>query len=121
MFRRMDATVPESVTNLLTALADPQRQRILHAFLQAGLWELPASEIAHRCAPLSRPAVSHHLGLMRRTSVLTARRDGKRIYYAVNRDYVAQSLFSFLEFLNRCCPDDPLGCGRSPDLQGTFE
>ncbi len=103
----MDAypPVPTSVSNLLTALADEQRQRVLQAFFDARRWELPATEIAERCAPLSRPAVSHHLGVMRRTNVLTARREGRRIYYAINRDYVTQSLQSFLDFLDRCCPD----------------
>lgn len=102
----MDAypPVPESVTSFLTTLADQQRQRILQAFIDARCWELPATEIAERCAPLSRPAVSYHLAVMRRTKVLTARREGRRIYYAINRDYVAQSLQSFLEFLERCCP-----------------
>ena len=106
MFKLMDAypPVPESVTNLLTALADQQRQRILQAFFDARLWELPASEIAERCAPLSRPAVSHHLGIMRRTNVLTARRDGRRILYTINRDYVTRSLQSFQDYLDRCCP-----------------
>lgn len=103
----MDAypPVPESVTNLLTALADRQRQRVLQTFFDARRWELPASEIAERCAPLSRPAVSHHLGIMRRTNVLTARREGRRIFYAINRDYVTQSLQSFQDFLERCCPE----------------
>lgn len=107
----VSSPVPESVTTLLTALADPQRQRILQAFFAAGRWELPATEIADRCRPLSRPAVSHHLGVLRRNGVLTARREGKHIYYAIDRDYTTRSLLSFLEFLDVCCPGD--GAGRT--------
>ncbi len=105
MFRHMDAypPVPESVTNLLTTLGDQQRQRVLNAFLDARCWEMAATDIAERCAPLSRPAVSHHLGIMRRTNVLTSRRDGTHIYYAINRKYIEQALQSFLAFLDVCC------------------
>lgn len=102
----LSPSVPEAVTTLLTALSAPQRQRILGAFFDAGRWELPAMDIAERCRPLSRPAVSHHLGVLRRTGVLTARREGKHVYYAIDRDHTARSLLSFLEFLDVCCPAD---------------
>jgi DNA-binding transcriptional ArsR family regulator len=94
--------VPESVTNLLAALGDQQRQRVLNAFLEARCWELPVSVIVKHCAPLSRPAVSHHLGVMRRTNVVTQRREGTRIYYTLNRGYIEQALQSFLAFLDVC-------------------
>ncbi|MBI5288014.1 MAG: helix-turn-helix transcriptional regulator [Chloroflexi bacterium] len=100
----MDASpLPDSITNLLVTLGDSQRQRVLRAFLDARTWELPATAIAARCAPLSRPAVSHHLAMMRRTKVLTARRDGKHIYYTINRNYIETALHSFLAFLDTCC------------------
>jgi DNA-binding transcriptional ArsR family regulator len=98
-----DPPVPAAVTSLLTTLGDQQRQRVLRAFLDARSWELPATAIAERCAPLSRPAVSHHLGMMRRANVLTARRDGRRIYYRINRPYIEQALHAFLAFLDVCC------------------
>ena len=103
----MDASpsLPESVSDLLTTLADPQRQRVLQVFFEARSWELGASDIAARCQPLSRPAVSHHLAVMRRSKVLTSRKEGKRVYYAINRGFITQSLQSFLEFLDICCPE----------------
>jgi DNA-binding transcriptional ArsR family regulator len=104
MFRYMDAypPVPESVTNLLATLGDQQRQRVLNAFLAERVWELPVGVIVERCAPLSRPAVSHHLGIMRRTNVLIRRREGKHVHYALNREYIEQALHSFLAFLDVC-------------------
>ena len=115
MFRHMDAypPVPESVTNLLTTLGDQQRQRVLRAFLDARCWELAATEIAERCAPLSRPAVSHHLGVMRRTNVLTSRREGTHIYYTINRAYIEQALKAYLAFLDVCC-EPSAGCAPAP-------
>jgi len=94
--------VPESVTVLLATLGDQQRQRVLNAFLAERVWELPVSVIVERCAPLSRPAVSHHLGMMRRTSVLIQRKEGKRVFYALNREYIQQALGSFIAFLDVC-------------------
>ncbi len=102
-------SVPESVSDLLTALADPQRQRVLQVFFEARSWELGASEIASRCQPLSRPAVSHHLAVMRRSKVLTSRKEGKRVYYTINRSFITRSLQSFLEFLDSCCPEPAAG------------
>jgi DNA-binding transcriptional ArsR family regulator len=95
--------LPDSITNLLVTLGDGQRQRVLKAFLDARSWELPANAIAERCAPLSRPAVSHHLSVMRRANVLTGRRQGKNIYYSINRPYIEQAFQSFLAFLDVCC------------------
>src|SRR3990172_11648546 len=104
MIERVDAypPVPESVTNLLATLGDPQRQRVLNAFLAERQWELPVSVIVEHCAPLSRPAVSHHLGVMRQTNVLIQRREGRRIFYTLNRAYIEQALRSFLAFLDVC-------------------
>ena len=94
--------VPESVTNLLATLGDPQRQRVLNAFLAERQWELPVAVIVERCAPLSRPAVSHHLGVMRRTGVLVQRREGKRVFYELNKGYIQRALASFSAFLDVC-------------------
>lgn len=104
MIERVDMypPVPESVTNLLATLGDPQRQRVLNAFLAERSWELPVSVIVERCAPLSRPAVSHHLGVMRRTNVLVQRKDGKRTFYELNREYIQRALGSFIAFLDVC-------------------
>jgi DNA-binding transcriptional ArsR family regulator len=104
MIEHMDAypPVPESVTNLLATLGDPQRQRVLNAFLAERCWELPVGVIVERCAPLSRPAVSHHLGVMRRTNVLLQRKEGKRVFYELNKEYIQKALRSFIAFLDVC-------------------
>lgn len=121
MFRHVDgsAGVPEAVSNLLVALSDERRQRVLGAFVEARTWELAATEIARHCAPLSRTAVSHHLGVMRRTGVLTSRRDGKHIFYAIDRAYIEQALQSVLAFLDVCCaPSGECGDGAPAEEVG---
>ncbi len=62
------------------AMADETRQHIL-SLLQAG--EMNESEIvAH--LDLTQPTISHHLALRQRANLVTARRDGKRIFYRAN-------------------------------------
>jgi DNA-binding transcriptional ArsR family regulator len=64
----------------LAALADPTR-RALVELLASG--ELAAGELAHRF-PVSRPAISRHLRVLRETGLVQARVEGKRRLYALD-------------------------------------
>ena len=64
----------------LTALADPTRRELL-ALLAGG--ERAAGELADRF-PVSRPAISRHLRVLREAGLVTARTDGKRRLYALD-------------------------------------
>lgn len=62
------------------ALADPTRRGVLD-LLRRG--SLPAGEIA-RAFPVSRPAISKHLRLLRRARLVRERREGRRRLYQLN-------------------------------------
>jgi DNA-binding transcriptional ArsR family regulator len=62
------------------ALADPTRRQIVE--LLAGD-ELEAGEIAARF-PISRPAVSRHLRVLRETGLVRVRRDAQRRLYSLD-------------------------------------
>ncbi len=64
----------------LTALGDPTRRAIFERLAQA-----PAAvgEVA-RELPVSRPAVSQHLRVLKRAGLVTDRRDGTRRVYRVD-------------------------------------
>ena len=64
----------------LTALADPTRRQIV-ALLAGG--EMGAGELAGRF-PVSRPAVSRHLRVLREAGLVRARADGQRRVYALD-------------------------------------
>jgi DNA-binding transcriptional ArsR family regulator len=64
----------------LAALADPTRRELVE-LLSAG--ELAAGELADRF-PVSRPAVSRHLRVLREAGLVRARVDGKRRMYALD-------------------------------------
>jgi DNA-binding transcriptional ArsR family regulator len=62
------------------AIADPTRRAILKC-LAAG--ELPAGELAE-AFPISRPAVSKHLRVLRQTSLVREKRRGRQRLYRLN-------------------------------------
>jgi DNA-binding transcriptional ArsR family regulator len=50
---------------------------------------------------LSRSAVSHHLKLLRDAGVLESRKEGKEVFYWVNKRFLEDSLHSVLEYIRR--------------------
>jgi len=57
-----------------SALADPTRRAVLDLLLQG---RLPAGQIA-RAFPVSRPAVSKHLRILKRARLVRTQRDGRQ-------------------------------------------
>lgn len=62
------------------ALADPTRRAVLD-LLRAGT--RPAGEIA-RAFPISRPAISKHLKILRRAHLVAEHREGRHRFYQLN-------------------------------------
>src|SRR5262245_18266156 len=69
----------ESAARVLDALGDPTRRAVLEA-LRGGA--RPVGEIA-RHLPVSRPAVSQHLRVLKEAGLVRDRKDGNRRLYAV--------------------------------------
>ena len=74
------------------ALADPSRRQVFER-LRAG--PLPVGDIA-RGMPVSRPAVSHHLKVLKEAGLVTDRADGTRRIYAIDPQGLA-ALRSWLD------------------------
>jgi DNA-binding transcriptional ArsR family regulator len=64
----------------LAALADPTRRQLL-TLLAGG--ELAAGDLAERF-PVSRPAISRHLRVLREAGLVRVRAEGKRRLYALD-------------------------------------
>lgn len=73
-------SVTDQSTAVFHALADPTRRAVLD-LLRAGT--LPAGQIA-RSFPVSRPAVSKHLGLLRHAGLVREYRRGRQRLYRLN-------------------------------------
>jgi DNA-binding transcriptional ArsR family regulator len=70
------------------ALADPTRRQIL-GMLRRG--EMTAGELAKHFA-LTKPSLSHHFAVLKQADLITARRGGQQIYYALNTTVVEDLL-----------------------------
>lgn len=68
------------VVDALAALADPVRRELV-ALLASG--EVPAGELAERF-PVSRPAISRHLRVLREAGLVRSRTEGRRRLYALD-------------------------------------
>ncbi len=66
--------------NALTALADPTRRTVFERLRHGAK---PVGEIAHGL-PVSRPAVSQHLKVLKEARLVTEYRDGTRRFYAID-------------------------------------
>jgi ArsR family transcriptional regulator len=66
------------------ALADPTRREILR-LLRKG--EMTAGDLAERF-DMTKPTMSHHFAVLKDADLLTSRRDGQQIWYALNTTVV---------------------------------
>ncbi|WP_438939713.1 metalloregulator ArsR/SmtB family transcription factor [Catenulispora pinisilvae] len=80
------------------ALADPTRRQILED-LRDG--ELAAGQIADRFA-ISGPSISRHLAILKAAKLVTERREGNRILYALAGERLAICVG---RFFSAVCPD----------------
>lgn len=76
----------EKSHKVLTALGDESRQYLILTMMQMGKCDgVRALEVVEQCN-LSRPAVSHHLQILKEAGILRSRKEGTKIYYYFDRD-----------------------------------
>ena len=68
------------------ALADDTRQRILEMLLEG---EKCVGDIVDAFT-ISQPTISHHLSVLKQFGLVTNRKEGKQVFYAINRDNVVE-------------------------------
>ncbi|MEZ6136172.1 MAG: metalloregulator ArsR/SmtB family transcription factor [Pirellulaceae bacterium] len=92
---------PALCATYLKALADPVRLQIVRA-LQTG--PLSVSDLVV-LLELEMANVSHHLRVLFHADIVTTQREGKFIYYAVNKEFLkSRSVAKSLDF--GCCKID---------------
>jgi ArsR family transcriptional regulator len=72
--------MPDHSNSVFKALADPTRRAILHLLRKE---EMTAGDLAARFA-MSKPTLSHHFSVLRDAGLVTSRREGQVIWYALN-------------------------------------
>jgi len=78
----------------IAALADPTRRTVFERLREG---PRPVGEIA-RGLPVSRPAVSQHLRVLKAAGLVRERREGTRNYYSVDGDALAELREYFEDF-----------------------
>jgi len=68
------------------ALADDTRQKILEMLLEG---EKCVSDIVD-AFPMSQPTISHHLNVLKQFNLVVSRKEGKQVFYDINRDNVIE-------------------------------
>ncbi|MEW6723912.1 MAG: metalloregulator ArsR/SmtB family transcription factor [Bacillota bacterium] len=89
---RQELMLPKKIMEAIevfASLADVHRQQIVGLVGRNG--PMCVGDIARNFL-MSRPAVSHHLKVLKRAGLLTAHRQGKEIHYEFNRERTVQVL-----------------------------
>lgn len=68
------------MNEVFKALSDPTRRRILQLL---GRGELTAGELS-TYFDMSKPSMSHHFSVLKEADLVSSRREGQQIYYALN-------------------------------------
>ena len=89
----------ERFSRFFFALGDTTRQQILLVFEPGE--EICVNAIA-RLFKISRPAVSHHLKVLRNAELLVCEKRGKEVYYRINQAYCAEVMRTAYEFISAC-------------------
>ncbi len=73
-----------SCVEFCKALGDDTRQQILVLLLEG---ERTVGEIVDAFT-VSQPTISHHLNVLRQQKLVTSRKEGQQVVYAINRGHV---------------------------------
>ena len=74
----------QSMADLFKVFGDPTRVRILFALFQQ---ETCVQEIANRLR-MTQSAISHQLRILKQARLVSSRREGKSIFYALADDHI---------------------------------
>jgi len=81
----MDTQLAQRLAELFRTLGDPTRVRLIALLLEG---EANVSALAARLG-VSESAVSHQLRILRQMRLVRTRKEGRRVFYALDDDHVA--------------------------------
>ena len=82
----MPVTLEVDCVAFCKALADETRQNILQILLEG---EKNVGDLVEAFAT-SQPTISHHLNILKSLGLVSARKEGKHVYYSINRENVVE-------------------------------
>ena len=97
------------LSELFRLLGDVHRVRLLYSLLEAG--ELCVCDLA-ASVEMPETSVSHALRLLRTAGIVTARRDGRMMFYRLDDDHIRLLLDLTRQHLRHDSPAKPGAKGR---------
>jgi ArsR family transcriptional regulator len=91
-----------SLNQVFKAIADPTRREILHLLRKE---EMTAGDIAGHF-DMSKPTISHHFSVLKEADLITSRRAGQTIWYALNTT-VLEDVMAWTMDMARGAKGDP--------------
>ncbi|RHX83818.1 ArsR/SmtB family transcription factor [Leptospira stimsonii] len=86
----------EATLQLMSAISDPVKLKI--AKILSCHREVKAGDIAKEF-DISRTTISHHLNKMKLLNLVSSRKEGKEIYYSVDKTLIVDTLKEVVKFL----------------------
>ncbi len=80
----------------MTTLSDPVRQKILLILAESGTDGMDVQDITSK-THLSRPAISHHLRILKDAGMIISHKKGTQVYYFL---YIQKALDQMMQLLN---------------------
>jgi DNA-binding transcriptional ArsR family regulator len=90
----------EGADKFFIALGDENRQKIL-MLLGKGK-RICVNDITNE-SHLSRPAISHHLKVLKEAGILKCDKVGKEVYYYCNKSHILEMLKRVTQAVKECC------------------
>lgn len=84
-----------SLSQTFQALSEPNRQKILD-LLKKG--EMSVSEILEHLK-VTMPTLSHHLDILKRSDLISSRREGQQMIYSLNLSVLEEITEQIIKFL----------------------
>jgi DNA-binding transcriptional ArsR family regulator len=94
------AVLDDATLAILAAAADRYRMQVLMLLGEQG--RCCVGTIAGQFS-ISRPAISHHLKVLKTAGLVEAEKVGQEIYYSVNITGLVELLRGLADTLERCC------------------
>lgn len=92
--------INEEVQMFLKALASEKRQEIMFLFLDRR--EVSVNQVA-QLVGIGQSTASEQLAILKRSGLLTSRKEGKEVYYSPHQDKVMELLEKLNALMTNCC------------------
>ncbi len=90
----------ETAMRLLDGVRDPNRLEII--FILGKGSPMHVGDISNQFK-ISRPAVSHHLKVLKEAGIVRSEKIGQEIYYRLDREVIVAGLRSIADAIENCC------------------